>query len=499
MIGTRRRFLTQTGFLAASGFGVASSRAGRAETVAPPPVPTSAGPPRHIIHLVADGMSHGTLTLGDYFSRLSRQRSLRWFDLCRWPGATTAFVNMRSLNSVVTDSAAASSSWGSGSRVVNGVLNQLPDGRDLRPLYSLFDEAGWKRGLVTTTEITHATPAGFVANCSSRGNAEDIARQYLDRRIDVLLGGGRQYFDPAKRADKRDLPAEYRAQGYVVIEKAADLDQAPADRRWLGTFASGHLPFTLDHWADSKLLGRIPTLARMTEQALRRLEPANHFILQVEGGRVDHGAHSCDIATAVRDLVAFDEALEVCLEFQRRTPETLVVVTTDHGTANPGLNGTGSGYKESTPLFANVLRASRSFEAMESELRQADSIPALQRVLEAGTGYRVPEAKATLFRQILDKQVSPIYDQMNSAGAQLGQLMANHLGVGWTGTAHTADYVPLVAIGPGAERFRGFLQNTDLFAGYLALAGIDYRNPEAPLMAECGPSAAAAEAAGRLA
>jgi len=75
----------------------------------------------------------------------------------------------------------------------------------------------------------------------------------------------------------------------------------------------------------------------------------------------------------------------------------------------------------------------------------------------------------------------------------LGQLLANHLGVSWTGGAHTADYVPLLAIGPGAERFRGFLQNVEVFRHYLALAGVDYRNPEAPLMAETGPSASDVE------
>jgi alkaline phosphatase len=77
----------------------------------------------------------------------------------------------------------------------------------------------------------------------------------------------------------------------------------------------------------------------------------------------------------------------------------------------------------------------------------------------------------------------------------MGQLLANHLGIGWTGTAHTADYVPLVAMGPGAERFRGFLESTDVFHHYLALTGMDYRNPEVPLMAESGPTASESEGA----
>jgi len=76
---------------------------------------------------------------------------------------------------------------------------------------------------------------------------------------------------------------------------------------------------------------------------------------------------------------------------------------------------------------------------------------------------------------------------------QLGQLQANYLGVGFTSGAHTADFVPLLALGPGAERFRAFLQNTDVFHHYLALAGIDFRNPTVPLLAETGPSAADVE------
>jgi alkaline phosphatase len=86
-----------------------------------------------------------------------------------------------------------------------------------------------------------------------------------------------------------------------------------------------------------------------------------------------------------------------------------------------------------------------------------------------------------------------LYDGMNGTEMQLGQLQANHLGVGFTSGAHTADFVPLLALGPGAERFGGFLQNTDVFQHYLALAGIDFRNPTVPLLAESGPSAADVE------
>lgn len=494
MSGSRRDFFKRASWLASAAVGFPAVVRSAEDRLAAP-----GARPRHIIHLVSDGTSLGTVTVSDYFSRLQRQCGLRWLELCGRPEAHLAMVNMRSLNSLVTDSSAASSSWGSGSRVVNGVLNQLPDGRDLRPLYLLFEDIGWKRGLVTTTEITHATPAGFAVNCASRGSAEDIARQYLERRVEVLLGGGRQFFDPAKRKDKKDLFGAFRDAGYAVFDRAAELEKASRAKRWLGTFASGHLPFTIDQLGSRESMGKVPTLARMTELALAKLEREDHFILQVEGGRVDHAAHACDIATAVRDLVAFDEAIEVATEFQRRVPETLLVITTDHGTANPGLNGTGSSYKESAPLLANTLKVRRSFESLDAEWKKNATAAGVQKLLREATGYKVPDAKAAMLMPFLEKKGQVLYDQMNSTAVQLGQLLGNYLGVGWTGSAHTADYVPLLALGPGAERFRGFLQNTDVFRRYLSLADIDFRNPEVPLLAESGPSATEVETCARLA
>ncbi|RME92378.1 MAG: hypothetical protein D6766_10185 [Verrucomicrobia bacterium] len=469
---------------------------GRAEEPAPAACGASGRPggqPRHIIHLVADGMCWSTFTMGDAYARLKRGRGLRWLELFRAPEAVVTTVNMRSLNSMVTDSAAASSSWGSGSRVVNGTLNMLPDGRKLRPLGPLFGEAGWRRGLVTTTEITHATPAGFAATVKSRGEAETIAPQYLAHRIEVLLGGGRKFFDRAKRKDHTDLFAAYRKAGYTVVQTADELGRAPVRSRLLGTFAASHLPFGLDLDQDPDRRREVPTLAAMTRAALKRLEDADHFLLQVEGGRVDHGGHACDIAAALRELVDFDEALEVCLEFQRRVPETLLVITTDHGTGGPALNGVGSKYGDSSPLFAHILGARRSFEALEKEVPKVAGVGDLQRLLGEALGYRPPEEKAAAFLAFVEKQWKPLFGGMDGLGMQLGQLMANHYGVSWTSGAHTGEYVPLVALGPGAARFRGFQQNTDIFRHYTDLAGIDYRNPEAPLLAECAPSAATAE------
>ena len=512
--------------------------------------------PRHIIHMVADGMSMGTLTCADHLSQLLRKgRGLTWMSLINNPSVSGAWMNMRSLNSLVTDSAAAASSWGSGSRVINGAINQLPTGKNLKTLYEVFAEAGWKRGLVTTTEITHATPAGFAANVDDRETGARIALQYLDRKIDLLLGGGQKFFDPKVRRDLRDLRSEYHRAGYSVMQTREELLTAPKNSRWLGIFDKSHLPFTVDHVNDSVLLAKVPTLAEMTTAALGWLEQHEHFILQIEGGRVDQGCHNCDAVAALRDLVAFDQAIDVVLAFQRRVPDTLVVITTDHGNGNLGLNGMGTAYTQSSFLFDNVLDVRASFPKLLEKMRTVESIPiddapangtngapavaanddkdsadddderkdddatgddnhaddednepdtratrrrrrrrtkeritvaTTKEIAEAVrdlTGYKVSLRRAEMLIPFLAKKGRVLYDLMNSETAQLGQLMGNYLGIGWTGHSHTADYVILNALGPGSELFRGFIQNTDVFHNYLALAGIKFRNPTEPLVA----------------
>ena len=480
-MNTRRSFLSRSGLaLAASGgaagFGckVIRKDAGSAKP--------EGGLPQKIIHLVSDGMSMGTFTCADYLAQQVRGRGLVWTQLLSQPGAVNALMNMRSLDSQVTDSSAASSSWGSGSRIANGGVNILPDGRILKTLYELLGSAGWKRGLVTTTEITHATPAGFAASVAKRSMGEKIAEQYLEGGVEVLLGGGRKHYDPSMRKDNKDLYADYKAKGYTVMQSKSDLEKAPLNKAWVGTFSDSHLPYTVDQINDDDLKQKVPTLVEMTDRALKKLDRSAQFILQVEGGRVDHACHTCDAIGAFRDQIAFDEAVESCLEYQKQHPETLIIITTDHGNGNPGLNGSGPGYSESPVLFAHLKEATASFSVMLDRMGKTPTTDQIRKVIAESTGYKVPASKVEALAPFFEKKGDPLYGLLNSVVAQLGQVMGNHWGIGWTANMHTADFVPLTAIGPGAEKFTGFIQNTDVFHHYLAFAGIDFRNPTIPLM-----------------
>ena len=546
---TRRKFFTSSALAAGSVAGFPHLSKSAENLIATP-----GQTPGRIIHMVADGMSLGTLTCADYLSHHVRQRGLTWIDLMQKPHTRRGLMNMRSINSMVTDSSAASSSWGSGSRVKNGVVNQLPSGKELTTLYELFAQQSWKRGLVTTTEITHATPAGFAACVDNRDTGSMIAVQYLERTVDVLLGGGQKFFDPKRRRDKRNLKTEFAAADYQVMQTAAELDNAPVDRRWLGIFAASHLPFTVDRMHDVHLQETVPTLAAMTGRALDWLRRHEHFILQVEGGRVDHGAHNCDAPAALRDLIAFDEAIDVALAFQQQHPDTLVVITTDHGNGNMGVNGSGSAYGQSSQMFGKVADVKASLAEVMRQLRKKppegsaieekkddeappsatdtkseaklaakevvaslserpttnatasaitavppkpkDYVPTvkeIQTVVGATTGYKVSDRRAGWLRAYFEKKGTCVYELMNSDVVQLGQLMGNYIAVGWVGNVHTSDYVTVTAMGPGSERFEGFIQNVDVFRHYTQLASIDFKNPEEPLIAASGPEAADVE------
>jgi len=445
------------------------------------PLPT--GTPRRIIHMVADGMSSGILACANQFSEHDRGRPLTWFRLIDQPSTRQAVMNVRSQNSIVTDSSASSCAWGSGVRIPNGKVNQTSKGEKLVTLYELLGQAGWKRGLVTTTEITHATPAGFIACINARASGEDIATQYLERRIDLALGGASNHFRADKRKDKRDLLGDFRRLEYAVMRTPSDLASAPRDQRWLGVFAEGHIPYVVDQKGGLTKVAPVPSLAAMTRAALRRFAQEERFVLQVEGGRVDHGCHNNDAAAAIHELIAFDQAIEVCLEFQQEYPDTFLLITTDHATANPGLNGIGETYEKTNATFHNLKKVRQSTGEILNRLRTAENRIQLAARLQESTGYAASNRRLETLEPFLKKKGYALFEAFNSDTCALGQVLANHIGIAFTSGNHTSDYVPVLALGPGSDRIEGFIQNTELFGHYLDFGGLSFRNPQEPLVA----------------
>lgn len=425
------------------------------------------GSAKNIIFMVSDGMSTGTLTAADHMLKRQFDRESKWMQLYRENRATRSLMDMASRDSIVTGSGSAASSWGCGNRINNGMINMTPDEEPIKPILPICRDAGRATGLVTTTEVTHATPAGFSANVTERWNQEEIAKQYVESDFDLILGGGTQHFDSESREDGKDLFAEMESKGYRLIRHKDELQNfRGSSDRVLGTFNEGHLPFTTDHLNMDEYKNKIPTLSEMTEVALERLSGSEEgFILQVEGGRVDHGAHGNDISALIYDQIAFDDAIAKVVELAEDRDDTLVIITTDHGNANPGLNGIGSGYNDSNHKFDRIQKFRRTNTWLLSELDADSSTKDIKDKIYFATDIEIKEKEAELLSKSFDEEYEAVYRVRSAPRAVLAETLANYVAVNWVGTMHTADYVELASFGPGSEylKERAFVKNTELF------------------------------------
>ena len=426
---------------------------------------------RGIVFMVSDGMSPGVLTMAEAYSNLTRSRGTRWWSLLNDRSAARGLMDTASANSMVTDSAAASSSWGGGQRVNNGSINVSPEGREITPIATILKNKGARIGLVSTATITHATPAGFAAIIPKRGNEDDIAPQYLDR-VEILLGGGSGHFSAKDRADKRDLAGDFAKADYGIVN-TRDALLAAREPKLLGTFTRGHLPFSIDRDQSPAMAAAVPTLTEMAQAALTRfLAGDKPFLLQIEGARIDHAAHLNDIGALLGDQLAFDDALAAVLALIGNRDDILLVVTSDHGNSNPGLNGIGNGYADSTQSFARITKMKASHERLfaewaKTQRKTGDQLTAL---IKQHLDFTLKPDQSAALLEIFEKQpVIEWNEQLSKPEGLLGQFAGNHTGIGWIGTTHTSDPTLISAIGPQSDRFAGMVKNSDVFGHLLEM------------------------------
>lgn len=427
---------------------------------------------KNIIMLVSDGMSTGTLNMADMYLSRKTGTGSNWLGLYRNNLATRALMDMASANSIVTDSSAASSSWGGGVRINNGGLNYGVNGELYLPIWQKFKAAGKMAGCVTSVPITHATPAGFCVNQKSRGDQAAIAEKYLELGFDVMMGGGNNYFSPEKRKDKKDMYGAFRSKGYQVVRTRSEMSSASTDRPILGVFADNGLPYAKDRESNKELMQSTPSLAEMTQKAIDRMKGhPKGFVLQVEGGKVDWAAHANDIAALIYDQVAFDEAVKTAIDFAEKDEDTLVIVTTDHGNANPGVTGGGA-----SANFDSIQNYKHTNEWILNGIGRETSLKAIKERIEYANGFVLTdeEAKTLLgYYDMLDPE-DGLYNSKRLPFKVLAEIQKQHTSVGWISMSHSADYVELAMLGPGSHLLKPLIKNTDLH--YLMLEAAEVEN-----------------------
>lgn len=428
---------------------------------------------KNIIMVVSDGMSIGTLNMTDLYLSRKTGKCSNWLQLYKDNKVNRALMDMASANSIVTDSAAASSSWGGGVRIDNGSLNVSKNGEEHMPIWQKFKQVGKKAGCVTTVPITHATPAGFCINSRSRNDQEEITEKYLEQKFDVMMGGGGNYFSTENRKDKKDMYQAFASQKYEVVKTRNEMFSASIEKSILGVFADDGLPYSIDRQNNGELSQKVPTLAEMTQKAIGAMKDhPKGFVLQVEAGKVDWAAHGNDISGLIYDQVAHDEAVQVAIDFAERDRETLVIITTDHGNANPGIIYG----KEANVNFDSIQEYKHTNEWILNGVGKETSLSQLkERVHYANNFAPSDEESKLILSYYTDLQTEDgLYNPRHLPFQDLAEIQKKHNSVGWISMQHSADYVELSLYGPGSDLAKPFVKNTDLH--YLMLEAAEIEN-----------------------
>ncbi len=274
------------------------------------------GTPRNIILIIGDGMGQGAIR----FASLHAHGAPGKLSFEQFP--VRGLARTASANSRVTDSAASATALACGRKTNNGMIGMTPDKKNCPSVAELARATGRSVGVMTSDQLTGATPAAFLAHVPSRKMTQEIAADMASSKVQALIGAGAQPFLPENaggaRKDGRDLVAELLKNGYAQAAAPESLRQIPAERPVFGF---------VDDWSDPELL------AKFAAALCDRLNAAPEgFFLMVEGCDPDRGGHANDPDRSAHGVLSVDFLARAALDFALAHPDTLVVVTADHET-----------------------------------------------------------------------------------------------------------------------------------------------------------------------
>lgn len=506
---------------------------------------------RNVILLIGDGMGVAHRTAARIVSRGLTEGRYRNGMLEMDQMQAVGLVTTSSLSAMVTDSAPGASCYSTGNKGANNEEGVFPDNTDTDALKRTDPESdafldnprveniseflrrtrGVNLGLVTTADVTDATPAAFVVHTSNRNASTRIADDYFDRRdqtgLNVLMGGGRQWFEPkgnkkeggrrttptnAKVDPERDLVKGFRNAGFVYADSAESLQAVSASRpqHLLGLFAPSTMPVAFDklgHGAER--VTNVPMLDNMARAAINSLSSSSPrgFFLMIEGASVDKQTHLEDADRTIWETIEFDRAVGVAKRFAEQTNsdadpnnDTLVIVTADHETGGFSLIGARNPDPRIPRGSRDVVRAYRGF----TDYKDADgdgypdeADPPNKLIVGFGAGtdhYEDWISNKRPLQPSINKNgravANPKRDGPEDAdpasrnGTFITGQVENGEFLGLTSdpdrepiinAVHTATDIPLTANGPGAMQFVGVQDNTSVFFKMMRAFGGSYK------------------------
>ncbi len=433
---------------------------------------------KYVFYFIGDGMGLNQVNTTEMYLG-EKQGRIGTEPLCFASFPVAGMATTFSASNSITDSSAGGTALATGVKTYNGAIGVDANKERVMSVAERAKRAGKKVGVTTSVSVDHATPAAFYGHQPDRSMYYEIALQLPEAGFDFYAGSG--FLKPARTFDKKDAPSIYpiiEQAGYTIARgideyqaKAGDADKMVLIQKD-GTDASS-LPYAIDRNEGDM------TLAQITESAIDFLSRDNKkgFFLMVEGGKIDWACHSNDPATMVKEVIDMDNAVRVAYEFYKKHPkETLIVITADHETGGLGLGN--SNYtlnlksldcqKQSVDLLSRAITDLRKAKGNKATW---EDVKALLTERMGFWGELTPtweqekmlrdEFESSFVRNKVVFEES-LYSKTEPLAAVAKKVLSQMSKLGWTTGSHSAEYVPVFAVGAGSKLFMGKMDNTDI-------------------------------------
>lgn len=433
---------------------------------------------KYVFYFIGDGMGLNQVNTTEMY--LGEQQGRIGIEpLCFASFPVAGMATSFSATNSITDSSAGGTALATGVKTYNGAIGVDANKETVMSVAHRAKLAGKKVGVTTSVSVDHATPAAFYAHQPDRGMYYEIALELPQAGFDFYAGGG--FLKPDKTFDKKDAPSIFpiiEQAGYTI---ARGVDEYKAKSGSAGKMVliqpegadPSCLPYAIDR-KDGDL-----TLAQITESAIDFLTKGNKkgFFLMVEGGKIDWACHSNDPATVVKEVIDMDNAVKVAYEFYKKHPkETLIVITADHETGGLALGN--SNYtlnlksldcqKQSADLLSRAVTDLRKAKGSKATWEDAKALLAERMGFWSELSLTWEQEK--LLRDefedsfVKNKVVfeESLYGKTEPLAAAAKKVMSQISKLGWTTGSHSAEYVPVFAVGAGSKLFMGKMDNTDI-------------------------------------
>lgn len=445
--------------------------------------------PKYIFFMIGDGMGLNQVNITESYLAAQQQKNTVFpLTFTQFPYGT--FATSYSLSHPITDSAAGGTALAVGYKTRNGVIGM--DSSATIPHKSIAyyaKENGLKVGITTSVTIDHATPASFYASQANRGMGYEIGTDIIRSDFDFFGGSGFSRIDQnAKKEKVESLLTKLENNGYTLTYGLNEYQNVKnsSDKIILMNDKAGSvsaLRLAIDRKSDEL------TLAQITAAAIESLSQNNEngFFLMVEGGQIDWAAHANDGASTIHETLDFDAAVKEAFDFYQKHPEeTLIVVTADHETG--GMTIIGGNGRLPLQHIAHQKVSQGELSTIVSELRKSDpnaSWEKVKEVLSENTGLwaevkvseedekEIHEAYEASFINHENETEKSLYATDVRIAALAVKVLNKSSGIGWTTGGHSAAYIPVYAIGAGAELFSHKMENIDIPRKVAQAAGWD--------------------------